>query len=58
MEERNPLSNQPLTSYIRHQWMENQVFPVRSWNVYQFVVKANNDVEDICLIFIVEFNDI
>ena len=58
MEDRAPPSLQPLTSYIKHQRMENPVFPVRSWSVYQFVVRTNNDVEGICLIFIVEFNDI
>ena len=55
MEDRAPPSLQPLTSYIKHQWMENPVFPVRSWSVYQFVVRTNNDVEGICIIFIVEF---
>ena len=58
MEDRAPPSLQPLTSYIKHQWMENPVFPVRSWSVYQFVVRTNNDVEGNYLIFIVEFNDI
>nr|XP_022335962.1 uncharacterized protein LOC111132446 [Crassostrea virginica] len=45
MEDRAPPSLQPLTSYIKHQRMENPVFPVRSWSVYQFVVRTNNDVE-------------
>ena len=56
MEDRAPPSLQPLTSYIKHP--EKTVFPVRSWGVYQFVVRTNNDVEGISLIFIVEFNDI
>ena len=46
MEERAPSNLQLLTSYIRHQWMENPVFPVRSWSVYQFVVRPINDVEE------------
>ncbi|XP_065939344.1 uncharacterized protein [Magallana gigas] len=45
MEERAPANLQPLTQYVRDQWIQNPVFPIRSWSVYQFAIRTNNDVE-------------
>ncbi|XP_062594510.1 uncharacterized protein LOC134255924 [Saccostrea cucullata] len=45
MEERAPAALQPLTTYIRTQWIQNPLFPIRSWSVYQFTIRTNNDVE-------------
>lgn len=36
---------QPLTQYVRDQWIQNPVFPIRSWSVYQFAIRTANDVE-------------
>nr|XP_034307538.1 uncharacterized protein LOC105322137 [Crassostrea gigas] len=45
MEERAPANLQQLTQYVRDQWIQNPVFPIRCWSVYQFAIRTNNDVE-------------
>ncbi len=34
-----------LLSYFKQQWLENPVFPVRSWSVFGQPIRTNNDVE-------------
>ncbi|XP_056001097.1 uncharacterized protein LOC125655975 [Ostrea edulis] len=45
MRSRCPHSLQELMNYIDNQWMQNPVFPIRTWSVYAFSVRTNNDVE-------------
>lgn len=36
---------QDLLNYIENQWINNSVFPVASWSVYQRQFRTNNDTE-------------
>lgn len=45
MTNRCPPHLEELVGYVKTQWMQNPVFPVRSWSVFDFRVRTNNDVE-------------
>ena len=45
MRERCPPQAKPLMDYVEAQWLNNAVFHVKSWNVFDFMVRTNNDVE-------------
>lgn len=45
MTNRCPPHLEELVGYVKTQWMQNPVFPIRSWSVFDFKVRTNNDVE-------------
>jgi hypothetical protein len=49
MKEKCPPQLQELVDYVDRQWMENATFPIRSWSVFQFTIRTNNDVEGSCV---------
>lgn len=46
MTNRCPPHLEELVGHVKTQWMQNPVFPIRSWSVFDFKVRTNNDVED------------
>jgi hypothetical protein len=50
LKEKCPPHLQELVQYIDRQWMENATFPIRSWSVYEFTIRTNNDVEGSCIL--------
>ncbi|XP_048755258.2 uncharacterized protein LOC125666166 [Ostrea edulis] len=45
LREKCPPHLQELVQYINRQWMENATFPIRSWSIFEFTIRTNNDVE-------------
>ncbi len=34
-----------LLQYMKHQWIESQVFPPSNWSIYDQAIRTNNDIE-------------
>ncbi len=40
----DPTLCKPL-EYMKHQWIESQVFPPSNWTIYDQAIRTNNDIE-------------